>query len=86
MGWAGHEGQWRGSYEIQAAREPDIDLIYNTLDPQTALDLLDKYEVAYVYVGPLERSQYDPRGLDKFERLLDVAYRNDGVTVYRVPQ
>jgi YYY domain-containing protein len=86
LGWAGHEGQWRGSYEIQAAREPDIDLIYNTLDPQTALDLLDKYEVAYVYVGPLERSQYDPRGLDKFERLLDVAYRNDGVTIYRIPR
>ena len=84
LGWAGHEGQWRGSYEVQSAREPDIDLIYNTLDPEAASALLDKYEVAYVYVGPLERSQYDPRGLDKFEQFLDVVYRNEGVTIYRV--
>ena len=83
LGWSGHENQWRGSYEIQGAREPDIETIYNTLDPQAALTLLDKYDITYVYVGPVERSTYDPRGLEKFERLLEVAYRNDGVTIYK---
>jgi YYY domain-containing protein len=83
LGWSGHENQWRGSYEIQGAREPDIDTIYNALDPQAALTLLDKYDITYVYVGPLERSTYDPRGLNKFERFMDVAYRNDGVTIYK---
>jgi len=84
LGWAGHEGQWRGSYEVQSAREPDIDAIYNTLDAQTALTLLDKYDISYVYVGPLERSEYDPRGLEKFERLMDIVYQNEGVTIYKV--
>ncbi len=84
LGWAGHESQWRGSYEIQSAREPEIDTIYNTLDPQEALALLDKYDITYVYVGPLERSQYDPRALEKFERFLEIVYRNDGVTIYGV--
>jgi YYY domain-containing protein len=83
LGWAGHESQWRGSYEVQSAREPDIESIYNTLDPQTALTLLDKYDITYVYVGPLERSKYDPRGLDKFERFMEVAYQQDGVTIYQ---
>ncbi len=83
LGWAGHENQWRGSYEIQAAREPDIEMIYETLDPQAALTLLDKYDITYVYVGPLERSTYGPGGLHKFEQIMDVAYRNDGVTIYR---
>ena len=62
LGWAGHEGQWRGSYDVQTAREPDIETIYNTLDLEAALTLLDKYDITYVYVGPLERSKYDPPG------------------------
>ena len=84
LGWSGHENQWRGSYEIQGAREPDIETIYNTLDRQAALTLLDKYDITYVYVGPLERSAYDPRGLNKFAQLLEVVYQNDGVTIYKV--
>jgi YYY domain-containing protein len=82
-GWSGHENQWRGSYEIQGAREPDIETIYNTLDPEEALTLVDKYDITYVYVGPVERGEYDPRGLAKFERFMEVAYRNDGVTIYK---
>jgi YYY domain-containing protein len=84
LGWSGHENQWRGSYEIQGAREPDIETIYNTLDPQAVLTLLDKYDITYVYVGPVERSTYDPRGLQKFEQLTEVVYRNDGVTIYKI--
>jgi uncharacterized membrane protein len=84
LGWAGHEGQWRGSYEIQSAREPDILTIYNTFDPAVARTLLEGYGVTYVYVGPLERSEYDPRGLDKFGRFMDVAYQGGSVTIYEM--
>jgi YYY domain-containing protein len=84
LGWGGHENQWRGSYQIQSSREPDIETIFNTLDPQAALTLLDKYDISYVYVGPVERSTYDPRGLDKFAQFLEVAYQNDMVTIYKV--
>jgi YYY domain-containing protein len=84
LGWAGHEGQWRGSYDIQQAREPDIATLYNSLDPQVALTLLDKYELSYVYVGPVERNEYDPRGLEKFARFMDVVYQQGAVTIYRV--
>jgi YYY domain-containing protein len=83
LGWAGHEGQWRGSYTIQQARDPDIETLYNTTDPQEALALLAKYNITYVYVGPLEQSKYSARGLAKFESLMDVAYRGEGVTIYR---
>ncbi len=84
LGWAGHEGQWRGSYEVQSAREPDIATIYNTLSVDQALTLLDKYGISYVYVGLLERSEYDPRGLDKFGRFMETVYQNDGVTIYKI--
>jgi uncharacterized membrane protein len=84
LGWAGHEGQWRGSYEIQAARESEIETIYNSLDTQNVLDLLERHDIRYVYVGPLERGKYDPHGLAKFDALLQVAYQGNGVTIYRV--
>ena len=84
MGWSGHENQWRGSYEIQGAREPGIETIYNSLDPEVALTLMDKYDITYVYVGLLESSKYDPRALEKFERFMDVVYQQGGVTIFKL--
>jgi YYY domain-containing protein len=84
LGWAGHESQWRGSYEVQSARAPEIETIYNTPDPELARALLDKYDVTYVYVGPTERSTYEQRGLRKFGQFMDVVYENEGVTIYRM--
>ena len=86
LGWAGHEGQWRGNYDVQGAREPDIATIYNTLDIEQALTLLNNYGITYVYVGPLERSEYDPRGLDKLGRFMEAVYQNDGVVIYKIGQ
>ena len=83
LGWGGHQSQWRGNYEEPARREPDIELLYNGLDPQTTLTLLDKYDITYVYIGPLERARYSPAGLRKFETLLDVAYRRGEVVIYQ---
>jgi YYY domain-containing protein len=83
LGWGGHELQWRGNYEEAGKREPDIDQMYSSFDPKLTLTLLDKYGISYVYVGSLERQKYSPSALSKFDRLLDVAYRNSSVTIYR---
>ena len=44
LGWGNHEHQWRGNYDEPGRREPDIEILFNGLDPQTTLDLLDKYK------------------------------------------
>jgi YYY domain-containing protein len=85
LGWDFHEFQWRGTYDEPARRKPDVDIIYNSVDPGQTLTLLDKYDITYVYVGPLERERYNPSGLAKFERLLDVVYQGGGVTIYQQP-
>ena len=82
LGWGGHELQWRGNYDEAGKREPDIDAIYESLDPNLTLTLLDKYGIKYVYVGPVERRDYPPANLAKFDQLLDVAYREGQVTIY----
>ncbi len=83
LGWGGHELQWRGNYDEAGRREPDIRKIYASRDDQETLTLLDKYAISYVYVGPTERSMFPAASLQKFDLLMDVAFRQGNVTVYR---
>lgn len=90
LGWALHENQWRGSYEEQDRREPDIEAIYSTIvrtdeDAERVLALLAEYNVTYVIVGPTERSHYPQVGLEKFDWLLTPVFNQGAVTVYQVP-
>jgi YYY domain-containing protein len=88
LGWAGHERQWRGGHETAMAeigpRQSDVDTIYRTTNPQQALDLLQKYDVTYVYVGRLERQAYPAESLAKFAQIGEVVFEEGDVTIYRV--
>jgi len=83
LGWGNHEHQWRGSYEVPARREPDIEVLFNGLDLSRTAALLDQYDITYVYVGELERRRYHASGLAKFEQLMDVVYKQDDIVIYQ---
>jgi YYY domain-containing protein len=83
LGWAAHELQWRGDYDEQARREPDIEALYTSVKPEEVLTLLNKYGISYIYVGPLERNRYPAAGLAKFAGLADVVYEAGAVTIYQ---
>jgi uncharacterized membrane protein/cytochrome c-type biogenesis protein CcmH/NrfG len=82
-----HEDEQRDPMSVYR-REDDVHRLFNTTDQAAAAGLLAKYAVAYIYIGPVERALYDPAGLAKFAsmrgRLLDLAYENGGVAIYRV--
>jgi YYY domain-containing protein len=81
VGWA-HEIGYRGS-AIYEERVADVDRIY-TGTPRQQARLLREYDVRYVYVGPVERERYgEELGLENL-RGLEVAFRNDAVTIYAV--
>lgn len=82
LGWAGHQYQWRGNTPEPAEREPIVTRIYTQPTWDGISELLDRYEIAYIYVGALERRAYNPAGLAKFAQHLAVVYQNDGVTIY----
>jgi uncharacterized membrane protein len=88
LGWDFHEIQWHGAsiVPLEDERKHDIDTIYRTNDAKTVQDLLNKYDVAYVYVGPMEQHAYgqNASGFGKFSQFMDVAYHNSTVTIYRV--
>ena len=82
--WPGHEIQWRGSSEALDGREQDVERVYETEDPLEARNLLAKYDVDYVYVGPRERSKHSGLALENFEDLLETVFRQDDVAIYKV--
>jgi YYY domain-containing protein len=81
LGWPGHEGQWRGGYEEVGSREGDIRLIYETDDWVQAANLIDLYNVRYIYIGGLESNLYKV-DTSKFESMLPLVYQNDGVRIF----
>jgi uncharacterized membrane protein len=83
IGWIGQEEQMRYHPELTASHTRDADTIYSTFDPELALRLLDRYRVAYVFVGENERRAYPGPGLEKFDRLLERVYDQQGVRIYR---
>jgi YYY domain-containing protein len=84
LGWGGHEHQWRGNYEEPGKREPAIETLYTSPDPERTRALLDEYDIEYVYVGPLERSTYQigQPVLDKLDDLMDVVFQQGEVIIY----
>ena len=90
LGWDWHQTQQRWAYRDQIeVRKQDVITLYSTTDLPQTLALLNRYDIAYVYVGPLERLYYPDAGLGKFEEmstqgLLCIVYRNPKVTIYAV--
>ena len=82
LGWANHERQWRGATPEPDERDPIIRTIYSQPDWHGIPELLDRYNVTYIYVGHIERDSYGLGGLDKFDQNLEVAFQNDSVTIY----
>lgn len=81
LGWANHEGLWRGHSEEVGKRSAHVERMYNLATLAEAAPLLDQYQVRYVVLGDLERKQYKTPGLQKFETL-KVAFRQGGTTIY----
>jgi uncharacterized membrane protein len=85
LGWPGHESQWRGGSQEMGSRQDDIERIYRSSRWEEIKPLLDRYQVRYIIVGPLERSTYRVIE-DKFRDFLEPVFSQGQVTVYEVPR
>ncbi|MEM5854790.1 MAG: DUF2298 domain-containing protein [Candidatus Aenigmatarchaeota archaeon] len=84
IGWLNHEFLWRGKW--YSDREEDINRIYTTINNTEAIELLNKYNVTYIYVGSLEHKDYPSDGLKKFSNFPDnyrLIYDNLNVQIYQ---
>ena len=84
LGWTVHEWLWRGSYDIPAPRITDVKTLYETQDKTTAKNLLEKYNVSYVFIGTLEFQKYPQLSEAKFGELGKIVYQNGTTKIYKV--
>ena len=87
LGWHTHEWLWKDDYNWVEGRKAEVKAIYTSGDLDTVNSLLEKYEVAYIYVGDEERSTYEPDGgvNDALLRSLgEIVFENAGVYIVQV--
>lgn len=66
-------------------RANDVEIIYRTDDPASRAALLQKHDVAYIWVGPIERSRWQITEMSD-EPGIEVEFENGNVRVYAVNQ
>ena len=88
LGWDNHQSQQRGYGNTIGDRIKDISTIYSSDDWQESMELMQKYQVEYIYIGDIERHYYPEIGIGKFKeqigRDLELVYSNTGVDIYKV--
>ena len=58
MGWYVHEWLWRGDLADLNAKIEEIKEIYTSTDETRVKELLEDYNVSYIFVGSCERNKY----------------------------
>ena len=66
LGWRTHEWLWQSEAEegvpkIIDERAADIETIYTSGDTDAVRKLLKKYNVEYIYIGSIERKEFDDK-------------------------
>jgi uncharacterized membrane protein len=84
LNWAGHELQWRGSSELMDGRAEDVATVYQSDDTALVEDVLSRYGVKYVVLGPRERTKYQVQSLEHLGPLLTPAFTDEGFIIYEV--
>ena len=86
LGWDGHEGQWRGKAygEMAQGRDQALNTIYRGSTVEQITQVLDQWQIDYVYVGPAERSRYEitPAVESNLAAAMELAFESGDVRIY----
>ena len=82
-----HQNEQRYPAQI-GDRDWVVNELWNTLDPNRALELIDQLNITYIYVGQVEQATYGPFVDDKFETLrqqgqLELVFENAKTKIYK---
>ena len=87
LGWDGHETQWRGQeYAAMAeGRAQALEMIYRGSAAGQLDELIERWGIDYVYVGPTERAQYGttPAVEAQLRQVMDLVFESGDVRIYR---
>ena len=84
LGWPVHEWLWRGSPDEGTKRSAEIKSIYEEADLMHTQELLNRYNVSYVFIGTLERQKYPNIAEEKFNNLGQIIYDEGSTKIYQL--
>ncbi len=85
LGWTVHEWLWRGEYSIPEPRIDEVRSLYED-DIIRTQQIIDKYNVKYIFVGKLEKEKYININESKFRQIATPVFTNGSTTIYQVDQ
>ncbi|MGN0362935.1 MAG: DUF2298 domain-containing protein [Bilifractor sp.] len=74
LGWYVHEWLWRGDTADLNQRATDIETIYTSQDESLVQALIEKYHIAYIFVGSEEYAKYQNLNTEGLQSLGKVVY------------
>jgi len=83
LGWTVHEWLWRGGYDVPSARFEDIKLLFESDNINKTKELVNKYNIKYVFIGELEKDKYSLNE-KKFMNIGEAIYSDGGTTIYKL--
>ena len=78
MGWYAHEWLWRNDVADLNEKSGEIETIYTSTDTARVQELIEKYDISYIFVGSCEREKYG-------ENLNNAGLESLGEIVYQDP-
>ena len=85
MGWYVHEWLWRGDLADLNAKIEEIKEIYTSTDETRVKELLENYNVSYIFVGSCERNKYGADlNNDMLKSLGEVVFQDSEYPTYIV--
>ncbi|MFA5749966.1 MAG: DUF2298 domain-containing protein, partial [Candidatus Shapirobacteria bacterium] len=85
QGWIVHEWLWRGGYNTPKARADDVEKIYTSKNITEIKNLIDKYQIKYIFVGSKEFEKYFKLNQDNFIKLgAKVVFQSGKTIIYQL--
>ena len=84
LGWEFHEKQWHGSTDLFSDRKSDLETLYTTNDRSEIDEIIAKYSLTMVVVGPRERSTYGNIDMTMFDTIGDRIIEHGFYTVFSI--
>ncbi len=80
LGWNTHEWLWHNSREYVENRKKDIAAIYTSADSEEIKELVRRYNIAYIYVGPKEYERFGFVDIEGLTAVGSVVYRDNEIS------
>ncbi len=73
LNWEGHQRQWRGpTWDVlRGSRPEDLERLYRSQNMQLAQEIIERYDIKYIFYGSSELVKYGSDGRQKFIESLE---------------